>query len=193
MPDVTARDDRLMEAMQAGDESALGTVIDKYTAYAGTIVWNIVNGRLSEDDAKEILSDVFYTLWINRAKIQPGKLKAYLSRIARSRALDALRKARQELSLDDLIGMSIAGPEEDAAKAEEYAALQTALDSLPEPDYTIFVRYYYYYQKTGEIAEKMGLNINTIQAKLRRGRESMRKILAEGGCFIEKEDSGASY
>jgi len=192
MPNVIQTDDRLIEAMQAGDESALGAVIDKYTAYVGTIVWNIVSGRLQEADAKEILSDVFYTLWINRAKLRQGKLKAYLSRIARSKALDALRKAKQTISLDDLIGLSLSGPEEDLTRAEEYAALRRALDSLPEPDYTIFVRYYYCYQKTGEIAEKMGLNINTIQSKLRRGREAIRGILAEGGYFIEKEDSGTS-
>lgn len=192
MPDVIQMDDRLIEAMQAGEESALGAVIDRYTAYAGTIVWNIVCGSLNEADAKEILSDVFYTLWKNRRKIQRGKLKAYLSRIARSKALDALRKSKQNLSLDDLIGMSIAGPEDDAVRAEEYAALQNALDSLPEPDYTIFIRHYYCYQKTGEIAERMGLNVNTIQSKLRRGRETMRKALVKGGYFIEKEDSGAS-
>jgi len=192
MPEVIQMDDRLIEAMQAGDEAALGAAIDRYTAYVGTIVWNIVSGRLNEADAKEILSDVFYALWKNRAKLQRGKLKAYLSRIARSKALDALRKARQDLSLDDLIGVSIAGPEEDAAKAEEYAALQGALDSLPEPDYTIFVRYYYCYQKTSEIAEKMDLNVNTVQSKLRRGRETMRKALVKGGYFIEKEGSGTS-
>lgn len=185
MPNIIQMDDRLIEAMQAGDESALSTVIDRYTAYVGTIVWNIVGGRLNEADAKEILSDTFYTLWKNRKKLQQGKLKAYLGRIARNKALDALRKAKQILSLDDLIGISIAGPEEDIAKAEECAALQSALCSLPEPDYTIFIRYYYCYQKTGEIAEIMDLNVNTIQAKLRRGRETMRKILVEGGYFIE--------
>lgn len=178
-------DDKLISSMQTGDGSALCAIIDRYTAYAGTIVWNIVSGRLNEVDEKEILSDVFYALWKNRAKLQPGKLKPYLSRIARSKALDALRKAKQEIPLDGLIGMSIAGPEEDLAKAEEYAALQKALESLPEPDYTIFVRYYYCYQKTGEIADKMALNVNTVQAKLRRGRETLRKALIKGDCFLE--------
>lgn len=192
MPKAIQTDDWLLAAMQAGDESALAAIIDRYTAYAGTIVWNLVRGRLSESDAKEILSDTFYTLWKNRAGIQPGKLRGYLGRIARSRAVDALRRARRELSFDDLIGLHIAGPEEDAGQTEEYAALREALEKLPEPDYSIFVRYYYCCQKTGEIAERMGLNVNTVQTKLRRGREALRKMLIKGGCFIEKEDSGAS-
>lgn len=185
MPSVIQMDDRLIEAMQAGDEGALSAIIDKYTAYVGTIVWNIVAGRLNEDDAKEILSDVFYTLWKNREKFRGGKLKSYLGRIARSKAIDALRKSKQSLSLDNLIGVGIAGPEEEVTKAEEYRALQRALDSLPEPDYMIFVRYYYWFQKTSVIAEKMGLNVNTVQSKLRRGREAMRKVLVEGGYFNE--------
>lgn len=185
MPGVIQMDDRLVEAMQAGDEGALSAIIDKYTAYVGTIVWNIVSGRLNEDDAKEILSDVFYTLWKNREKFRGGNLKSYLGRIARSKAIDALRKSKQSLSLDDLIGVGIAGPEEDIARAEEHEALQRALDSLPEPDYMIFVRYYYWFQKTSVIAEKMGLNVNTVQSKLRRGREAMRKVLVEGGYFNE--------
>lgn len=185
-------DDWLLAAMQSGDESALAAIIDRYTAYAGAIVWNLVRGRLGEADAKEILSDTFYTLWRNRMSVRPGKLRGYLGRIARSRAVDALRKARRELSFDGLIGLGIAGPEEDAEQDEEYAALREALEDLPEPDYSIFVRYYYCYQKTAEIAEKMGLNVNTVQTKLRRGRAALRKVLVEGGCFIEKEDSGAS-
>ena len=188
MPKVNHLDDGLIRDMQAGDETALGIAIDRYTAYVGTIVWNIVSGSLNEADAKEVISEVFYTLWKNSAKIQPGKLKAYLGSIARSKALDALKKhANRDVSLDDdLVEFSncIPGPETDVVKAEEYAALKRALDRLPEPDHTIFIRHYYYYQKTGEIAGKMGLNINTVQSKLRRGREILRRELEKGGYFI---------
>lgn len=69
MPKVIEMDDRLIEAMQAGDESALSTVIDRYTAYVGTTVWNTVSGRLNEADAKEILSGIFYGFWMNRGAL----------------------------------------------------------------------------------------------------------------------------
>ena len=45
MPDVVTLDDMLVEAIQNGDQSALGRVIEKYAAYVGTIVWNIVQVR----------------------------------------------------------------------------------------------------------------------------------------------------
>lgn len=186
MLNVIELDDRLMKAMRDGDESALCAVIDKYTAYAGTIVWNIVGGRLNEADAKEIVSDVFYTLWKNSAKVRKGKLKGYLSSIARSKALDALRRAKLEISLDDdLIEINTPGPEDALARAEEYAALRRALEALPEPDHTIFIRHYYFYQKTSAIAEQLGLNVKTVQTKLCRGRDTLRRELSKGGYFIE--------
>ena len=189
MPKVINLDDRLIEAMQDGDESALSKVIQRYTAYVGTIVWNIVGGRLNEDDTKEIVSDVFYTLWKNSAKVRKGKLKAYLSSISRSRALDALRRSKQEISIEeDDIEIPVSGPEDEVVHAELYAALREALNALPEPDRTIFIRHYYYYQKTNVIAEQLGMNAKTVQTKLCRGRETLRRVLTEGGYFIEQEN-----
>ena len=186
MPEVVNLDDRLVEAMQDGDESALGTAIQRYTAYVGTIVWNIVGDRLNEDDTKEIVSDVFYTLWKNSARIKKGKLKAYLSSISRNRALDALRRSKREASIEeDEVEIPVSGPEDELVHAEMYAALQAALNALPEPDRTIFIRHYYYYQKTSVIAQQLGMNKKTVQTKLFRGRETLRRVLTEGGYFIE--------
>ena len=186
MPDVIYLDDRLIEAMQNGDESALEYVIDKYTAYVGTIVWNLVKGVLTESDAKEILSDVFFTLWKNSSKVRKGKLKAYLGSIARTKALDALRHTRREVFLDDETReYAVSGPEDALMKTEARALLYQALDSLQEPERSILIRHYCKNQKTRVIAEQMGLKTKTVQTKLRRGREKLRSMLAEGGYFIE--------
>ena len=179
-------DDSLIRSVQAGDEAALGEIIEKYTPYVGTIVWHILAGTLKREDAAEVVSQVFYLLWQNRAKLRQGKLKPYLGSMARSKAVDALRRAKQESSLeDDEIDSPIEGPEEELIRAEEYRALRRTVDHLPEPDRTIFVEHYYFYQTTGAIASKMGLNVKTVQTKLRRGRESLRRAL-EGGDPLEE-------
>ena len=186
MQNIVRLDDGLLAGMRSGDESALSAVIDRYAAYVGTVVRNIVGSSLNESDAKEIVSDVFYVLWKNREKIQNGKLKAYLGRVARSRALDALRRQKQDvMPEDDAIELSIPGPENEVVKAELYAALRSALEAMPEPERTIFIRHYYYYQKTKVIADALGLNVKTVQTKLCRGRETLRRVLTEGGYFIE--------
>ena len=185
MPKLVSAEDELVRAMRLGSQQALGLIIDRYTAYVGTIVWNIVRDRLSLSDAEEIVSDVFRTLWFSADKIQPGKLKGFLSVLARRSAINALRRGRPELPLEDgALGLSASGLEEEAIRREEYEALRRTLDEMPEPDRTIFIRHYYFCQKTADIARIMGLNVNTVQSKLRRGRENLRRRLTEGGYFI---------
>lgn len=182
MAEKKATEAALIRAMQRGEEQALERVIEQYTPYVSAIVLNIVSRALDRADAAAVVSDVFYTLWVNAKKIQRGKLKGYLCSIARSKALNAVRSAGQELPLEeDMIHISAVSPDEEAEKREEYEALRRALSNMPEPDKTIFIRRYYLYQKVADIARVMGINENTVQTKLRRGRESLRRELERGG------------
>ena len=185
MPDAVTSDDRLVHAIQNGDQSALGRVMEKYAAYVGTIVWNIVRDRLTRADAEEIVSDVFLILWRSADKVYPGRLKGYLSVMARRRSINALRRAGQYAPPeDDELPITAPGPEDAVLRRAEYEALRQTVDALPEPDRTIFIRHYYFCQKTAEIASALGMNVNTVKKKLSRSRERLRRALAEGGYFI---------
>lgn len=182
MPYRNKNEADLIRAMQRGDEAALEQVIELYTPYVSAIVWNIVKGNLDLSDAAAVISDVFFTLWTNAKKIRPGKLKGYLCSIARSKALNAIRGTGRELPLEeDMIQITSPLPDEEAEKLEEYEALRRALGKMPEPDKTIFIRRYYLYQKVADIARIMHMNENTVQTKLRRGRDSLRLELEKGG------------
>lgn len=65
-------DDLLLAAMRSGDENALGAIIDRYAAYVGAIVWDIVQGKMDRGDAAELISDVFFSLWRSADRIAPG-------------------------------------------------------------------------------------------------------------------------
>lgn len=182
-------DQDLVPALQRGDEEALGEIITRYTPYVGAIVWNIVRDSLSLEDAKEIVSDVFCILWQNAAKARADALKGYLGSIARSRALNALRKQGRALKLeDDMLDRPIPGPEDTVSRMELYAALRRAVESLPEPDRSIFLRYYYLGQNSKAISEALSVKQNTVTSKLRRGRERLRTELEKGGYFIDGTD-----
>ncbi|MBO5556808.1 MAG: sigma-70 family RNA polymerase sigma factor [Oscillospiraceae bacterium] len=193
MPDPGSSDNALVRAIQKGDQEALGQLIDRYNAYVTAIVWHIVQGKLDESDAKALVSDSFYALWRHAEAVRPGKLKAYLGRIARSKAINALRQAgRDPLPLEeDALELTLPGPEDALTRREELAALHRALDHLGEPDRSIFIRHYCYYQSAREIGQRMGINPNTIHTKLRRGREALRRELTEGGFSHETEHLGA--
>ena len=175
-------DNRLLSNMCAGEEDALSEVIDRYTAYVFTIVWSIVRSRLTRDDAEDIASDVFFTLWQNADRVRPGKLKAYLGTLARRKALNAIRRHREDIALEeDSLPLPALGPEDGVLRDEEYAALRRMLEDLPEPDCSIFILHYFYYQTTGEIAEGLGLGTAAVQKKLQRGRKKLRDGLVKGG------------
>ena len=186
MPSIVEIEEKLVHGIQNGDSSSLSRIMDRYSAYVSTIVWNILQGKLSKADAEEAVSDVFYTLWTQADKVQPRKLKGYLSVIARRRALNALRSRKNaDVPLeDDVVQLPIPGPEDESIRREEYAALRQTVDELPEPDRTIFIRHYFYYQKTSEIAKAMKINATTVKMKLKRGRERLQRELTEGGYFI---------
>lgn len=175
-------DDDLIEAVCVGDESALAKIISRYSGYVGAIVWNILRSTMTLDDAQEVVSDVFYALWNHADKVRPGKLKAYLASIARNRARSALRSVGKDVPLEeDVLVLPDADPENAVMREAEYAALRKALQEMSDPDQEIFLRHYYYYQTTAQIASELQMNINTVQSRLRRGRVTLKQKLIQGG------------
>lgn len=170
-----------LQALCAGDEAALMWFIDRYTAYVATIINNMLLPRLTAADAEEAAADVFLALWKNAPRIKPGGVRAYLGGMARNKARDALRSLREELPLEEDV-LSIPGPGPDEALTERELAERTrrAVELMPEPDREIFLRHYYYCQGVADIALALDMNANTVKTRLRRGRERLRKELAEG-------------
>lgn len=175
---------RLLLELQKGSEAALGKIIERYAPYVSAVIGNVASGAIGPEDREELAADSFYALWNNAGRVRPGKLKAYLGTIARNKAKDLLRSRGREPELEeDLLPDWPPDPEEELTRREEAELLNAAVDSLPEPDRSIFIRHYYLLQKTADIAQQLNININTVQTKLRRGRETLRLTLTEGGAF----------
>ena len=64
---------------------------------------------------------------------------------------------------------------------EKQRIAREAVESLPEPDRSIFLRFYYLYQKTGDIAAALHMKPAAVRARLSRGRERLKAILEERG------------
>lgn len=54
---------------------------------------------------------------------------------------------------------------------------------MEEPDHTIFLLKYFYNFSIREIAETLQLKEANVQSRERRGREKLKKALAERGVF----------
>lgn len=64
---------------------------------------------------------------------------------------------------------------------EQQLIIGRTLEKLRETDRKIFIMYYYRYKKIEEIAETLKMNPQTVKTRLRRGRETLKRILLEEG------------
>lgn len=171
-----------LERMRQGDETGLHWFIGRYTRYVTTIVWNIIGHTLTAQDAEEVTADVFMTLWRYCQRPMEGKAKSYLGAIARTRALNRLKKSGLTLSLEyDELELAADGPEGAVIEQEAQVLIRAAVDNLPAPDREIFLRHYYYCEPSVSIAQAMGMTPEAVRQRLKRGRDRLRSILLKGG------------
>ena len=173
---------RLLRRLSRGDCAALEEIMDAYMPYVYTIAHNILAPALPREDVEEVASDAFTTLWEKGEAVRPGKLKAWLAAVTRNAALSRLRSLHLPEPLDEeTMDLSAPGPEEEAVEKELAELTRRAVNALPEPDRGIFIRHYYLYPKTGDIAAELDMPASTVRVKLLRGRDKLRTVLAEGG------------
>ena len=180
--------------MKQGSQDALAWFIQRYGAYVSTIIHNIIGQRMSNADVEEVASDVFLALWNNAGKILPNAARSWLATVARNTARSRLRRASDTLPLDEeAVIVDDRTPEATLERREQAVRVRMALLSLNPVDREVFLRFYYYYQKTGDIAADMGLNESTVRTKLNRGRAKLRDFLLREDNHDETEKGGAAW
>lgn len=179
-------EEKALLRLRQGDGEALRWVIGRYGGYVAAIVWNIVGGSMTRQDAEEICSEVFVRLWRHAKNPRPGRLKGYLAAIARSTAINALRRQGGELSLEeDAVELAAESAETLADRHERARLVSEAVDAMGEPDRTIFLRHYWYCQTAESIAEALDMTPAAVRKRLQRGRERLRDYFKQGGMIDE--------
>lgn len=178
-------DEEIVCRLKKGDVSGLESLIDKYAAYAGTIIRRIVLPSLSENDAEEIAADVFTAVWRNPKMLTAENLKPYLAAAARNKSLSRLRSEKTRQPLEDEYITAEGDIESETDKrllAEELAA---ALEELESSDREILENTYYYCRPLKETAAKLHITEGAAKTRLFRARSRLKKILTERGFVYE--------
>ncbi|MBD5114981.1 MAG: sigma-70 family RNA polymerase sigma factor [Ruminococcaceae bacterium] len=181
------KEERLAEKLKKSSAAALEKIIDGYSGYVCAVIRNFSRESLSENDIDELCGDVFFKLWQHRENLDPKLgLRPYLSAAARNAVKNRFRRNKaQMLSDGDISEFEIADDFEVAEQAELnelISCLKEGLRELSERDREIFMRFYFYGEKSAEIAAKTGLSDSSVRSALSRTRAKLKEYLTKRGC-----------
>lgn len=152
------------------------------TAYTPLLRYIIAPILPDERDREECLSDVLLRVWDAIGTFDPERaaLTTWLTHLARNTALNRRRgneRRREGGTLDEAMPDASDGPEQSLLKAETARALWAAVGRLSKRDRDLFLRKYYYYQPTAQIAAECGLTVRAVEGRLYRVRKQLQEEL----------------
>ena len=177
-----AREDAaLMLRVQAGDEAALGPLMERWESPVKALIARIV---LNRHEADELAQETFVRVWQRRDRFRPGAaFRPWLFAIAVNLARNRLRwwRSRPEVALDEWTEAgSDAANGGSAAEARERAdAVRDAIAALPPELREAIVLFEYERLSHREIAEVVGATAKAVETRIARARERLRVRLAQ--------------
>jgi len=175
-------DSALVERMMSGDEAALSTIYDRYSAMLFAVILRIVRDK---QIAEEVLQDLFLHLWRQAAQFDAsrGSLAAWLMVSGRNRAISRLRGRGSREVLEEEEGLyantflSAQNVEEEVSRTELRRRLTDALFRLPaEQRQAVELAYFEGLTQT-EIASRTGSPLGTVKTRVRTAMQSLKLIL----------------
>ncbi len=173
------------------DESAIERTDAEYGKYCYVIANNILSDH---EDAEECVNDTYLRAWNSIPPQRPSSLKHFLAEITRNLALNRYneKKAKkrgggESAAVLEEIDEFVLGTRDidgELLKNELISSINRFLYSLPERESNIFVKRYYHFSSTKEIAEMYGLKESNVLMILSRTRKKLKKYLQEEGYFI---------
>ncbi len=161
-----------------GSKDALRRLYEKYKDDLLGLAVTLLRDRA---EAEDVVHDVFVSFARTAGGFTLSRtLKGYLSTCVANCARDRNRlKSRLDVGLDaaEDIGADSDDPVEYAVGSEEAGRLQQMLDCLPYDQREIIVLHLHQEMRFREIAEALGVSINTVQSRYRYGLEKLRSIL----------------
>ena len=176
-------DVQLIQQILSGDDSAFRALVEKHQKGVHALIW-----RKTGDFhyAEELTQDVFLQVYRKLGTLKDPKCFAgWLYVIANRLTLNWIQRRKPTmLSLEDTALEEIEESsythyltEARQTEATEYRSevVKTLLEKLPESERTVVTLHYLGEMTAKEIGNFLGVSVNTIKSRLRRGRERLQE------------------
>jgi RNA polymerase sigma-70 factor (ECF subfamily) len=172
----------LVDKIAAGDRQALQVLYGRYSVKVFRFALRFVR---DEAAAEDMVSEVFLDVWRQAERFERrSQVSTWLLAIARNKALSSLRRRCNE-QLDDGVAEFIEdptdNPEVTLQKQERGKVLRDCLQMLSAAHREIIDLVYYHEKTIEEVAEIVGVPMNTVKTRMFYARKRIAELMAGRG------------
>jgi RNA polymerase sigma factor (sigma-70 family) len=173
-------DEQLLEAIAAGDESALGVLYDRFGRIAFGVALRVLRDRALAEDA---VQEAFLAIWrsAERYRIERAKPSTWVLTLVHRRAVDLVRREDRRRTEPLREPAEDAGGEvpDEADLRDRRAAVQAALQQLPDEQRQALELAYYGGYTQSELAERLGVPLGTVKSRMFAGLTRLRELVPQ--------------
>jgi len=179
----------IVERVLGGERDAYALLVERYN---GSLFRYLVRMIGQPADAEDLTQEAFLRAYLSLASYDPSyRFSTWLFRIATNLAINRIKAASKIVSLEEmsdrneqrdeppeLVDPCADGrPDQAVERAERVRMIQNCLQELPA-DYRAVVTLRHIAELSyNEIADSIGLPLNTVRTRLHRGRERLGECL----------------
>jgi RNA polymerase sigma-70 factor (family 1) len=183
----------LLKISEHDDEKAFKQLFDLFSGRLFRFSQTFLKNKLL---AEEVVSDVFFKLWINRSSLASfSNIKAYVFKATYNTTLNYMDEVRREraVSLEDIevdLGIDHICPETDLINKELKQIIEQAIDSLPPRCKLIYQMAKVEQMKYKEIASLLDISVKTIDHQLTIAIKKIGEIIRQ---YLQDNDEDSRY
>ena len=175
-------DEVLIGRIANGDRLAMQVLYARYHVRVFRFVVRLVR---DEATAEDLISEVFLDVWRQAGRFEGrSTVSTWMLAIARFKAISALRRRLNEELDEETIG-AIEDPSDDPAaaleKKDKSAPIRKCLMGLSAEHREIVDLVYYHEKSVEEVAEIVGIPMNTVKTRMFYARKRLAELLKAGG------------
>lgn len=174
-------DEILLKGIREGSDATFRILFDLYYDKLFCIAWQYVQDHFIADT---LVGDLFYHLWESRASLEiNSSLNSYLIRAIRNASLNYLQKnyVNREVNIHTVpqLFLSEDYPLGALLEKELDEQIRQEINRLPSETRRVFIMSRLEELKYTEIAERLGLSVNTVKYHIKQALSILREKLKD--------------
>ncbi len=176
--------DKILVLLKQGDKHGLELLFRRFYR---PLVMYALKFLPQQEEAEDVVQEVFIKFWERkRFDMIDHYLRSYLYQSVRNRCLN-IRESRAGITMkpvESLLEFSDTETPDDTEWNERIEEIYREVDRLPDRTREIFTAIVLNDKRYKEVAEDLGVSVNTVKTALSRALSALRSNLSEGAYLV---------